>query len=653
MANPFTITITAVVKATATVRKVNQSMARLTSPVRDLKQSFGSLGRELGIDKVSASFGKVASSARGAVSAVSSLAPALGALAGVATVAGIASLATNWGKLGAEISKSSAVLGVSTSELQAYQAAARLAGGSAEDMTGALKSLGDTLEDASFNRNNQALILMNQLGITMTKTKSGAVDATRALRQVAEAISKQNGNVQAQRLIARTFGVEQLLPMLQKGAAGIEAYVAQARSLGSVMSPAQIAAANEYAQNMTKLDIAVDGLKQSIGNALVPVLSPLLEQLSQWVTQNRELIATNVADFVKSIATWVKSVDWKKVGDDVGGFVDAIGGVKGVAIGLAAITFAGPIAGVLSLIASLTKLATVAAPAAASALGSVGSTGLIGKLGIAGLLSWGGLKAAKAAGLPDTDSDKGRDAVMAGDWLGASTRLPAGDFLGALWGKATGKSNAEIAASIGGAPGTADAMAYFQGKGWTKEQASGIVSNLHAESGLRTNAEGDNGKAYGLAQWHPDRQAAFAKWAGKDIRKSSLEEQLGFVHHELTEGAERRAGQRLRAAGSAAEAGEIVSRLYERPAKADEEAAKRAATATQLAGSAPMSSVYSGAPGGRAAGTSGGGAQGGGKVLVEVVLSGATQGVKASSKASGNVEATTRVREPMLTENVV
>ena len=54
MANPFTITITAVDKATATVRKVNQSMARLTSPVRDLKQSFGSLGRELGIDKVSA-----------------------------------------------------------------------------------------------------------------------------------------------------------------------------------------------------------------------------------------------------------------------------------------------------------------------------------------------------------------------------------------------------------------------------------------------------------------------------------------------------------------------------------------------------------------------------------------------------------------------
>lgn len=170
---------------------------------------------------------------------------------------------------------------------------------------------------------------MNQLGISMTKTKGGAVDATRALRQVAEAIARQKGNVQAQRLIARTFGVEQLLPMLQKGAAGIEAYVAQARSLGTVMGPDKIAAAKEYAQNMTKLDLAIDGLKSSVGNALIPALSPLLQDLSEWVTINRDLIATNVGEFVKDVATWIKSVDWGKVTKGTGDFVDALGGVKG------------------------------------------------------------------------------------------------------------------------------------------------------------------------------------------------------------------------------------------------------------------------------------------------------------------------------------
>jgi hypothetical protein len=42
-----------------------------------------------------------------------------------------------------------------------------------------------------------------------------------------------------------------------------------------------------------------------------------------------------------------------------------------------------------------------------------------------------------------------------------------------------------------------------------------------------------------------------------------------------------------------------------------------------------------------------------GKVLVEIVLANMPQGSKANTQTSGNVTATTRVREPMLTHNVV
>ncbi|PLP96972.1 phage tail tip lysozyme [Cupriavidus pauculus] len=616
MANTFKITIAAVDKATATVRRVNQSMARLTSPVRDLKQSLGGLGRELGLNKVSQSLGSVAKSARGAVSGVTALVPPLGAITGAATIAGIAALANNWGKLGAEIDRTSSILGVSTKELQQYQAAAKLAGLSAEDMNGSLKSLGDTLEDAAYNRNSQALILMNQLGISLTRTKTGAVDATRALRQVAEAIARQGGNVQAQRLIARTFGVEQLLPMLQKGAAGIEQYVAQARALGSVMGDDQIQAAKDYAQNVAKLDLAIDGLKASIGNALIPVLSPLLAQLSEWVTKNRDLIATKVGEFVKGIADWVKSVDWGKVARGIGSFVDALGGVKGVAIALAAITFAGPIAGVISLIGQVTKLAALLAPLAANPV----------VLGILGITYSKGL-------------NQGEDAELARR-NGMAPTIDVGPVPGVP----------------SGSGGTTDPLAFFQNRGWSRDQAAGIVANLQRESELNPGAVGDGGNAYGVAQWHPDRQRNFKSWSGKDIRSSTLDEQLAFVHHELTAGLERAAGDRLKQAKSAGEAGDIVSRYYERPKDADGEASRRAIAANQLSGGAPMAPVY--ASGGAAArpqaGASAAPAGGavGGKVLVEVVLAGATQGVRANVRSSGNVEATTRVRTSMPTEGV-
>jgi hypothetical protein len=110
-----------------------------------------------------------------------------------------------------------------------------------------------------------------------------------------------------------------------------------------------------------------------------------------------------------------------------------------------------------------------------------------------------------------------------------------------------------------------EAQAFFESKGWTKEQAAGIVGNLIVESGLKTDAVGDGGKAYGIAQWHPDRQEKFRNYSGKDIRQSNFQEQLEFVNWELNN-TEKRAGAALRGASSTADAAAIVDAQYERSA---------------------------------------------------------------------------------------
>ena len=110
-----------------------------------------------------------------------------------------------------------------------------------------------------------------------------------------------------------------------------------------------------------------------------------------------------------------------------------------------------------------------------------------------------------------------------------------------------------------------EAQAFFEGKGWTKEQAAGIVGNLVVESRLKTDAVGDGGKAYGIAQWHADRQDKFRQVYGKDIRQSSFAEQLEFVNWELNN-TEKAAGDSLRGATTADEAAAIVDKEYERSA---------------------------------------------------------------------------------------
>ena len=125
------------------------------------------------------------------------------------------------------------------------------------------------------------------------------------------------------------------------------------------------------------------------------------------------------------------------------------------------------------------------------------------------------------------------------------------------------------------------AMDYFIGQGWTAAQAAGIVANLQAESGLRPDAVGDGGQAYGMAQWHPDRQANFQTFTGRAIRGSTADQQLRFVQHELS-GTEAGAAQRLRNANTAYDAGATMSRHYERPADREGEAARRGHRAQQI-----------------------------------------------------------------------
>jgi len=120
---------------------------------------------------------------------------------------------------------------------------------------------------------------------------------------------------------------------------------------------------------------------------------------------------------------------------------------------------------------------------------------------------------------------------------------------------------------------------FFQRMGWTLNQAAGIAANLKNESAFNPRAE--NAGHYGLAQWDQTRQANFEKWSGKNIRQSSIYDQLRFIHYELSEGAERAAGYALQAARTPLVASDVMFRLYERAG--DHTGPRRGRDAVQIA----------------------------------------------------------------------
>lgn len=414
MANTFTITIGAVDRASATVRRVNDSISRLTRPFEDVGKSFKNLSRELGFERIGKNLGNIGREAGIAARGIGSIVAPMAAITGVGSVAGIAALASNWANLGRSIDNSAHGIGTSTGQLQSFRGAAKMMGIDATETTSSLDKLATTMQDAQWGRNQAALMMFNKLGIGLKKSKDGMWDVVGQYKAVANAIAKE-ADPQKQKLIAKAFGMEGMLPFLREGAVGIERYEAMVKRLGYVMSEDAVKRGKEFSQSLAGLGVVVDGAKNSIGDKLIPVMKPLIDQFTNWLAVNRELIATNIGDWAEGFATWIGKIDWKAVGDGiidfgkgVGKVVGWLGGWENAALLVVGVMNAGLIAGVLSLgitlvrggagVLAFTRLlfgwkraataAGAATDAAAAAAARSGAAGAVGGAAAAGLGAW-------------------------------------------------------------------------------------------------------------------------------------------------------------------------------------------------------------------------------------------------------------------------
>lgn len=135
----------------------------------------------------------------------------------------------------------------------------------------------------------------------------------------------------------------------------------------------------------------------------------------------------------------------------------------------------------------------------------------------------------------------------------------------------------------GGSEAAGATIDYLRSKGISKVLATGMAANIQKESGFNAQAVGDGGKAYGLLQHHPDRQADFAKFTGKDIKKSTGTEQLDFIVHEVLKGKEKENWKKVQSSQNAYEAGASFSRHVVRPGVTDEAKDREAKERGELA----------------------------------------------------------------------
>jgi hypothetical protein len=670
MSNNFSIVISATDRATATIKKINDSVSRFTRPLQEVKKASAALGKELGIDKMGKSLAKVGQAASDVAEKIGRVIAPLAAVVGVGSIAAIGELATKWGNVGAEIGRTSITLGMSTKDLQLWRGAAELAGVSAESMTGGIKSLGDTLQDAVMGRNQQALGVMNQIGFSMKRTATGAVDVNAALMDMSRVIARYEGQPQKQGVLARMFGLEALLPLLREGPEAIKRYMAQVAKTG-IMSKSAIAAAKEFYEKLGNLKQSFGNLKNTIGNDLLPILQTYVDKMTAWLGIHKQAISEEFSKMVKGIGKAFGEIDWSSAIKGVENFgsainvtVQAIGGWNTVMKGFEIYIGALVVLKIFSVTKAIWDLAAAFGGLTLVALTTpfgwiILSIGLLEIAGIALVAKWDRIKLwwkhlwggmsddAYKSALKILDAKKMLNpAQKAADWSKAqSVSIPVTQGVNSPATPAMEKARAE------------GDISQLMKRGWTRAQAIGISANIQRESSGDEKKIGDHGAAYGLAQWHPDRQANFAQWAGKDIRQSTREEQIDFLDHELRRGSETSAGALLSKATDAGRAAAIISKKFERPADVTGEAMIRSRMALSQTGPAVETPYSVQAPYGINPNMAKTGAivnpamaqngQGAGAVTVLISFENAPKGMKTKTQTSGGIIANTKIRYAM------
>ncbi|MDE1901522.1 MAG: hypothetical protein KGI37_07760 [Alphaproteobacteria bacterium] len=258
MDSNFRLNITAVDKATAVVRHVKDAFGKVTRPVEEVHKSLASLGHETGLDKIGKTLFDIGYETSSIADKMAGVLPVLGGGIGVGA---LVEETAKWAEMGTELKRTSAIIGVTTSDLQTLRGAAKLADIEPQALDNSLKSLGTTMEDVFYYRAApQAIAAMTQMGIVFHKTASGAPDIQNGLMQIADAVERLHGNPYAQETLLKSLGLSaDILPLLEQGSEGLKKFREEFEKTKAVLNDQDIQKANDLRNSFVLLGDAVQG----------------------------------------------------------------------------------------------------------------------------------------------------------------------------------------------------------------------------------------------------------------------------------------------------------------------------------------------------------------------------------------------------------
>jgi hypothetical protein len=202
------------------------------------------------------------------------------AAAGAAVGAAVLGAAVKTAAYADQVEKASQRTGIAVESLQALQYAAERADVSAGDLEGALRFA----------------------------AKRGVKDLEGELRRAAGQFERMPDGAEKSALAMKLFGKNgaALIPMLNKGTAGLDEMMQKARDMGLVLDEETIVAGAELKDAIEDLQGYLIGLSRTIAGPFLKPLKEIVLRMTDWLRANRQLIAQRVEVVARVIGTAFK-----------------------------------------------------------------------------------------------------------------------------------------------------------------------------------------------------------------------------------------------------------------------------------------------------------------------------------------------------------
>ena len=236
--------------------------------------------------------------------------------------------------------------------------------------TGSLKTVLDKVDPA--------------LGRQLLKIK----DNSKAFEFAVDALSKYEDTQKKAAIAAALFGRSggaSFIRIVDGGAEAFNKLNSEADKFRPPITAKMLALGEKYKDSMFNAREVVASLGDRISQSLLPVMTRLLTQFSEFVAANRELINSRIDAFIKRLSLFIKGIDFAGLADGANKLktevvnlsaraavlIDKMGGLQNIVIGLLGvmvagkvIAFASALAGLVAIIGGPVTLAIVGATAA-------------------------------------------------------------------------------------------------------------------------------------------------------------------------------------------------------------------------------------------------------------------------------------------------